>query len=93
MVPMCNSSRMSVAETNSRLCPEERHRGTTSPRGLHRIVQFCCQLPTKVRDDPRPDVRRDALQTLHHCNTTMSVVEKNANSLSAVRTLATDVVC
>ena len=29
-----------------------------------------------------------ALQTLHHCSTTVSDVEMNANSFSAVRTLA-----
>ena len=46
----------------------------------------------KGRDDLRTDVRRDALQTLHHSNTTVSDAERNANSLSAVRTLAIDVV-
>ena len=44
------------------------------------------------RDDLRPDVRRDALQTLHQCNITVSDEEMNANSFSAGRTLATDVV-
>lgn len=46
----------------------------------------------KGRDDLRADVLRDALQTLHHCNTTVSDGEMSANALSAARTLATDVV-
>ena len=56
------------------------------------IKNECGRDEFQVRDDPRTDVRRDALQTLHHCNTTVSDVELNANSFSAVRTLDTDVV-
>ena len=88
MIPICSSSRTSVTETNSRLSPKAPKNNVSSWLASRESIL----LPISDGRFGTTLALRDALQTLHHCSTTVSDVEMNANSLSADRALATDVV-